>query len=365
MEGKDVTGIEAKWEKDLEKETNLSEMFDHGFDMYNHLNKLDEPTNSSKVQSTIRRTMNIFENCTRLVSLVDMFSGNEGFEEIPTENIKYFLLPALLGTLTTKICGAENRMHLVDVAELYFVDFLKRLKSYGLIDMEIPDINHEKEENSIVPKKSNAEMITEMVNTRNTKIQRYQEQKELEKKLDVLRKNMDNPNIDEEDKREYFVTLVKMFASQAIDELSSLAAERPILEHMKKIAQDPEASKKESQQRRVPSAKLQPIIITRDAIQKKVYGAGYPSLPVLTVQEFYDQKVRDGEWPEQRNQIGSNNLMEIASGKVDQRAEQDREDEEKETQIENDDPETLARARAMDEYKDDHRRGWGNRANRS
>lgn len=107
--------------------------------------------------------MNIFETCTRLVSVVDMFSGNEGFEEIPTENIKYFLLPALLGTLTTKICGAENRMHTVDVAEVYFVDFLKRLKSYGLIDLEIPDINHEKEENSIVRKKSNAEMITEMV----------------------------------------------------------------------------------------------------------------------------------------------------------------------------------------------------------
>lgn len=50
MEGKDGTTIEAKWEKDLDKETNLSEMFDHGFDMYNHLNKIDEPTNSSKVQ---------------------------------------------------------------------------------------------------------------------------------------------------------------------------------------------------------------------------------------------------------------------------------------------------------------------------
>lgn len=57
--------------------------------------------------------------------------------------------------------------------------------------------------------------------------------------------------------------------------------------------------------------------------------------------------------------------MDIASGKVDEKSEQDKEDEEKEDKIENDDPETLARARAMDEYKDDHRRGWGNRHNRS
>lgn len=109
--------------------------------------------------------MNIFETATKLVSLVDMFSSNESFNEIATENIKFFLLPALLGTLTTKICGADDRLHLVDVAEIYFVDFLKRLKSYDLIDIEIPDVNHDekKEETTIVKKKSNAELITEMV----------------------------------------------------------------------------------------------------------------------------------------------------------------------------------------------------------
>lgn len=37
----------------------------------------------------------------------------------------------------------------------------------------------------------------------------------------------------------------------------------------------------------------------------------------------------------------------------------------KEEMIEADDPETLRQLRAMDEYKDTHRRGWGNRANRS
>jgi len=70
-----------------------------------------------------------------------MFSENESFEEVATENIKYFLLPALLGKLTTKICGNDDRMHLVKVAEIYFVDFLKRLKTYGLTDVKIPEIN--------------------------------------------------------------------------------------------------------------------------------------------------------------------------------------------------------------------------------
>jgi hypothetical protein len=27
-----------------------------------------------------------------------------------------------------------------------------------------------------------------------------------------------------------------------------------------------------------------------------VFGAGYPSLPTMTVQEFYEQRIKDGEW---------------------------------------------------------------------
>lgn len=118
---------------------------------------------------------------------------------------------------------------------------------------------------------------------------RFQDKKELEKKLEVLKENLNNPNIDDEIKREYFVTLIKIFANQAVDELSSLAAEKPILEHMRKIDSSSEETSK------FPTVKLQPIIITRDEMQKKVYGSGYPSLPVLTVQEFYDQKVKEGE----------------------------------------------------------------------
>lgn len=43
----------------------------------------------------------------------------------------------------------------------------------------------------------------------------------------------------------------------------------------------------------------------------------------------------------------------------------DLEDIEKEKKVEKDDPQLLEQTRAMDEYKDMHRRGWGNRANRS
>lgn len=135
------------------------------------------------------------------------------------------------------------------------------------------------------------------MNKRNTKIKRYKEQKDLEGKLETLRKTLEDPKVDDEVKREYFLTLVKTFANQVIDELSSLAMERQILDHGKQMGRDetsgdpmiPKPPKKPN------VSSLKPIIITRDVIQKKVYGAGYPSLPVLTVDEFYEQRVKDGE----------------------------------------------------------------------
>lgn len=126
-------------------------------------------------------------------------------------------------------------------------------------------------------------------------MQRYKEQKELESRLENLKKKLSNPNIDDEIKREYFVTLIKLYVNLSLEELSLLPTEKLVLEHMKNTGKIERHASHASRKLKPSITKLQPIIITRDEVQKKVYGAGYPSLPVLTVQEFYDQRVRDGE----------------------------------------------------------------------
>ena len=134
------------------------------------------------------------------------------------------------------------------------------------------------------------------VNRRNTKLQRFKEQKQLESRLEILKKSLPDPNIDDEVKRDYFVTLIKLYVNLTIEELNSLAAEKPILEHMKNVGKTETMSGQNVSQKRKPSPpKLRPIIITRNDVEKKVFGIGYPSLPVLTVQEFYEQRVKDGE----------------------------------------------------------------------
>jgi immunoglobulin-binding protein 1 len=48
-----------------------------------------------------------------------MFSTNETYEEIATEDLKYLLLPFFLAQLTLKICNVD-RKEIVGVAEVYF-----------------------------------------------------------------------------------------------------------------------------------------------------------------------------------------------------------------------------------------------------
>ena len=37
---------------------------------------------------------------------------------------------------------------------------------------------------------------------------------------------------------------------------------------------------------------LKPFILVKSELQKQVYGAGYPSLPTVTLDEYYDQELK-------------------------------------------------------------------------
>ncbi|XP_045776216.1 immunoglobulin-binding protein 1 [Maniola jurtina] len=330
------------------EEESLKTLFDQAMQMFDKIENGSEATNSDAVQMSIKATIAKFEKLTNLVSLSGMFSKNEDLEELPTETLQYLLLPALLGTLSLKLCG-QPRKDVIHVAEIYFKDFLQRCKDYGVTDVEVPQPSST---DSVARQQTEQAKIANMVLSRQAKIKRYKEMKELKEKLSTLSKAMASPTVDDDTKRQYFVTLLLNYVNQALDELSSIEQEKPILEYMAKTAGEHKPEKRE----RAPP--LKPVIITRDAVQKAVFGAGYPSLPTMTVEEFYDKRVRDGTFP------ASSNIPHATIQSAD--ADPDEiEQIRKERVVEDDDPEELARQRAMDEYKDDHRRGWGNRYNRS
>jgi len=353
-----INGVEDAGNTSDSDSQSLVAIFQEGLDLYNNLGKIDEPTNSASVQINVRKAIHIFENATRLVSLAGVFSSNEAVEEIPTEDLRYLLLPALLGSLCLKLTSGD-RKDITDVAETYYKDFLKRCNDYGLSNYTFKSNEPSESKSDDGSSKSELEGIRDYVNTRAGKIQRFKEQKELKNKLEELKKNMDNENVDDEVKRNYFLTMIKLFIYEAIDELGSIESEKQILEHMANLNRDEKPKSK-----RPPPQPLRPVIITRDAAQKAVFGAGYPSLPVMSVQEFYDKRVQDGVFPDpNQKKTDPVSVQGVAAAGISLTDERDQEEREK--REEEEDPELLERMRSRDEFKDDHRRGWGNRMNRS
>ncbi|GLV45768.1 Two A-associated protein of 42kDa [Carabus blaptoides fortunei] len=346
---------------DDESIENLSKIFQEGLDLFNNIDKTDEPTNSSEVQANVKRAMGLFEKATKLASLAGLFSVNESIDEVSTSDLQYMLMPALLGTLSLKITNGD-RKEIVDVAEIYFKDFLQRCNDYGLSDYTFKDA--QASSSNQVANMSELAQLSGMVHTRHNKIQRFKEQKELQSKLNDLKLNMANKNVDDEIKRQYILTMVKIFIFKSIEELDSIEMEKPMLAHMELMKNSDNAAKVVKKEP-VRSKPLRPVIITKDDVQKAVFGLGYPSLPTLTVKEFYDQRVRDGVFPDPTKAKSGppRSLQEAALAGVELDDEPEVVDEER--RIENDDAEMLQRMRDKDEYKDEHRRGWGNRMNRS
>lgn len=328
----------------------LKVIFDQAMKLFDNIENGNEATNSDPVQMSIKAAISKFEKATNMVSFSGMFSRNESLEELPTETLQYLLLPALLGTLSLKLCN-QARSDIINVAEIYFRDFLQRCKDYGVTDVELPHAT-DRDMSDDRPQSEQAKIVS-LVLTRDAKIKRYKEMKEIKEKLSTLSKAMSS-DADDETKREYFTTLLQSYVHQALEELSSIEQERPILEYMAKHA----GELKPKERPRAPP--LKPIIITRDAVQKAVYGLGYPAIPTMTIEEFYDNRVKEGLFP-------AGCADNIPHATIEHSEDQDDEQEqiEKERLVEEDDPEELARQRNMDEYKDDHRRGWGNRHNRS
>jgi len=157
------------------------------------------------------------------------------------------------------------------------------------------------------------------------------------------------------------MTLLKQAVANAVSELHSLELEKPILEHMQQVKARGAGGRapEEASSAREPRQPLKAVVITRTKLEAAVFGAGYSSLPTMSVEEFYEQRVREGVFPGP-GQAPDPPAAAAAVGSADdgKGAEQDRaEDEHEEAAV--------AKARQWDEYKDDHKRGEGNRYNRS
>lgn len=116
----------------------LSDFLDRGWKIYEEVDSTNEPLGSSAIQSRVKIALRMLEGASRMVAQLDLFSRNEELEEIATADLKYMLLPALLGAVTLKQTGIDKRTEILQAANAYFMDFLRRCKDYDISPFELP-----------------------------------------------------------------------------------------------------------------------------------------------------------------------------------------------------------------------------------
>ncbi|KAM9376378.1 immunoglobulin-binding protein 1 [Pholidichthys leucotaenia] len=335
----------------------LSEMLDRGWKIYEEVDSTNEPLGSNEIQVRVSRGIQMLEEASRMVAQLELFSRNEELEEISTADLKFLLLPALIGGLKMKQSGHGRRLETVRAARGYFVDFLQRCKDYNVIDFQLPGSTAESTSDEASP---NGQLqsrsspcpsgLVAMAAQRQAKIERYRQKKELESRLSDVRRAVESGQADDDITRDFYLLNVRRWITVSLEEVESIDQEMVILRNMDAVREHP--PKVPNQAVRQP---IKPFILTKDAVQAQVFGVGYPSLPTMTVDDWYEQHRKHGVLPDQ-------GIPRKVAGEEDTEA-QEREETEKEEKAEKDDEEALLKARNWDDWKDTHRRGYGNRQN--
>lgn len=282
-----------------------------------------EDRTSQEYKDLIIMTTLSLEKLSVLVATLHLFSNNETIDDVSTETIKFMTVNAFQGYVHQQHYDFENRKAHILAAKEYYKDFHHLCQLYDLAKTTNFDLNRT---NNPVNNSNRME-----------KIQKYQDKKNLETKLEEMEKRT---HVEEEVQREIYLSQIKLWVMRVEDEIYNINCELPMLEHMEKIRGG------QVKQRPIIKPKvMKPFILVKSELQKQVFGAGYPSLPTMTLDEFYDQEMK--------------RIVEEQERQKNQPKPVEPEDPDEETE------ESLAKARAWDDWKDTHRRGEGNRHNRS
>ncbi|XP_071825969.1 immunoglobulin-binding protein 1-like [Apostichopus japonicus] len=324
----------------------LSSVFNEAWEINEKLDSSESSTGSGEYQTQLSKCIQLLERATLMVNDLSLFSQNETAEEISTSDIRYLLLPALLGDLTMRIT-TDERLDTLNRAKVYWKDFIARCKCYELTEEEIPE--EPSQERPLVTGPPN---LRAMEANREAKIKRYKEKKDIEKKMQVIGTLKYITTKDEETQREYYLLLLKSWINKGLEELPGLYQEAEMLEFMAKRRERGEENEPTAAVE--PARKpLKPFVLLRDKLQAHVFGAGYPSLPTMTLEEYFQKEIDEG-----KIQLDSRN-----PGPQEEAEEKEAAEVKKELEVETDDRAALQKAREWDDWKDDHKTGWGNRDN--
>ncbi|XP_036907581.1 immunoglobulin-binding protein 1-like isoform X1 [Sturnira hondurensis] len=325
----------------------LPELFDSCQRLLDEVGGAAEPAGARVVQEKVLRGLHLLKRSAQMLLQLDLLSPNEDLEEVASSDLKYLMVPALQGALALKQVNPGRRLDQLRWARERFLIYLTQCQHYHVAEFELPKTKNNSAENNTAGCSVAHPDLVAMASQRQAQIERYKRKKEMEHRLSALKAAVESGEAGDEHVREYHLLHLRRWVGISLEEIDSIDQEIEILRG--KDAPEQASAPGSTPQSRPP---MKPFILTRNAAQAKVFGAGYPSLASMTVSDWYDQRRKVGALPDQG--------MPKTTSEVRRGAQQHEDQEQKE---EEDEEEALQRAREWDDWKDTHPRGSGNRQN--
>lgn len=273
------------------------------------------------------------------VSQAALISSNESLDEISTPSLKYLLLPYLIARAHAQVHGDPYLRHaaLTD-SRRWLSIFFKRVDKLDLLSQEERDAALEE---TPIRAMSPSER-------RETKIARFREEKETERKLEILRQRASDSALDDDEaERELVLTVLGSGIRRALDFLDGLEQEMEVLKFAVREMEkgvDPREKAEKMRPRGKPEGMgglpaTFRIVSERERIKEGVFRPSH-SLPTYTVEEW--------------GRIEMERLARRNRDIVKARMEPEDSDEEEAIEVER------KEKSRWDDWKDEHNKGSGN-----
>ena len=196
------------------------------------LEEYNEKGYDKKYEEDWKKLLNELNDIKLKIYKEKIFSDNEEFKDVKTEDIKFMLVAFYQSEFIQKFM--INRKNILQFALKFYDEFYKLLVSYDYLSKEqikkYEKLTEKSEDGEEKPKKSQQQIFEEMSKSRTEKIELYKHKKNLSEKIKKIEKDVEN--LDEH--REYWVDYLNISIVKMFESIHMIKMELGAIEHMEK-----------------------------------------------------------------------------------------------------------------------------------
>ena len=199
----------------------------------------EQKSYDKKFEEDWKKLLNELNDIKLKIYKEKIFSDNEEFKDIKTEDIKFMLVAFYQSELIQKFM--VNRKNILEFALKFYDEFYKLLQSYEYLSKEqvnkYKKLTHKDEDEGENKKKTQQQTFEEMSQSRTEKIEMYKYKKNLSEKIKKIEKE-DIDKIDEN--REYWISYLNISILKMFESIPMINMEIDALNHMEKMKKEPQ-----------------------------------------------------------------------------------------------------------------------------